>query len=114
MLKLPRCDEAIIPEAKLVRYLLSFTHESGRDKAVFFTHFGFTTAAWQILASALRQHAVDHAVAKVEPSPFGERYVVEGPMQTPSGRAPTVRTVWFIEAGETAPRFITAYPLTGD
>ncbi len=41
----------------------------------------------------------------------GLTYVVEGRMKTPSGRQPRVRTVWLVESGEVAPRFITAYPL---
>jgi hypothetical protein len=32
-------------------------------------------------------------------------------MTTPSGRRPRVRTIWLVETGELAPRFITAYPL---
>ncbi|MEW6299747.1 MAG: DUF6883 domain-containing protein [Thermodesulfobacteriota bacterium] len=35
-------------------------------------------------------------------------------MLYPSGRAPHVRVVWFIDAGEAIPRFVTAYPLKGD
>lgn len=73
--------------------------------------FGFTTDAWYVLANALRKHIADHEVAKVEDSPFGTRYVVNGIMKTPDGRAPTVRSVWFIETGEDVPRLVTAYPL---
>jgi len=114
MSKLPHSDEALIPQKKIVDYLLSPTHDSGRDKAIFFMHFGFTPEAWEVLAQALRQHAAQHEVAKVEASPFGQRYVVEGSLQTPGGRAPQVRAVWFIDTGEVTPRFVTAYPLKGD
>ena len=41
----------------------------------------------------------------------GVTYLVEGPLETPSARKPRVRTVWLIETGALAPRFITAYPL---
>jgi hypothetical protein len=41
----------------------------------------------------------------------GCTYLVEGRITTPPGRRPRVRTVWLVEAGELAPRFITAYPL---
>jgi uncharacterized protein DUF6883 len=113
MSKLPDIDAALIPQKKIVNYLLSETHEAGRDKTNFFKHFGFTSEAWEILAQALRQHAAQHEIAKVEPSPFGNRYVIEGSLQTPRGRTPQVRAVWFIDAGETTPRFVTAYPLKG-
>jgi hypothetical protein len=111
---LPHIDVALIPQKKIVNYLLSQTHDSGRDKAIFFWRFGFTPEAREVLAQALRQHAAQHKIAKIETSPFGKRYVVEGPLQTPSGRAPQIRAVWFIDTGETAPRFVTAYPLKGE
>jgi hypothetical protein len=38
-------------------------------------------------------------------------YLIEGPLETPSGRKPRVRIIWLIETGQVAPRFITAYPL---
>lgn len=114
MSKLPQIDAALIPQKKIVNYLLSETHDSGRDKANFFRRFGFTSEAWETLAQALRHHASQHEIAKIEPSPFGKRYVVEGSLQTPSGRVPQVRVVWFIDNRETVPRFVTAYPLKGE
>jgi len=39
------------------------------------------------------------------------RFVVEGPMTMVDGTVAGVRSVWFIEAGERTPRFVTAYPL---
>jgi hypothetical protein len=41
----------------------------------------------------------------------GVTYLIEGLLETPSGRKPHVRTIWLIETGQVAPRFITAYPL---
>jgi hypothetical protein len=79
--------------------------------AEFFKRFGFSAASWEELATSLRRHADDHEVAKIEDSPFGTRYVVEGILYTPDGRTPNVRSVWFIETGENVPRFVTAYPL---
>jgi hypothetical protein len=114
MKKLPNVNKAIIPQKKITNYLLSPTHSSGRDKAVFFRRFGFTSDSWEVLAQALQQHAVRHEVVKIEASPFGSRYVIEGRIRTPSGRTPRIRVVWFIEAGEGIPRFVTAYPLKGD
>ncbi|MEK7270317.1 MAG: DUF6883 domain-containing protein [Planctomycetota bacterium] len=31
-------------------------------------------------------------------------------MHAPDGRTPSIRAVWFIERGETNPRFVTAFP----
>jgi hypothetical protein len=110
-LELPNGQNAEIPQAKIRGYLLSPTHRDGQHKAEFFTRFGFSVTAWQELAAALRQHAIDHEIAKEEDSPFGKRYIVEGIIQAPDGRTPMLRTVWFIETGADTPRFVTAYPL---
>src|SRR5216684_4451766 len=110
-MKLPQYELALIPREKITDYLLSETHPDGRHKAGFFTLFGFVPEFWETLAEALRQHAAAHEVARVENSPFGTRYVVEGIIATPSGRTPLLRSVWFIRDGEEMPRFVTAYPL---
>jgi hypothetical protein len=79
----------------------------------FFTAFGFSREKWETLATAIKQHAADHPVVKIETTHFGTRYVVEGIMETPDGRFPRVRTVWFVAEGETIPRLATAYPARG-
>ena len=65
------------------------------------------------MAAALLKHAADHEVANTESTPFGTRYVVEGTIETPGGRTPNIRSVWFLERNQDAPRFVTAYPLEG-
>ena len=112
-MKLPQHEQAIVPQRKITDYLLSTTHRDGRSKAAFFTRFGFASGSWEHLAAALRQHAADHEVAAIEATPFGTSYTVEGALVTPTGRAPTVRVVWFIDTGTRLPRLVTAYPLRG-
>jgi hypothetical protein len=72
---------------------------------------GFTADAWEELVSALLRHVVDNEVAKMEDSPFGKRYIVEGELFGSGGRKAIIRSVWFVETGEDIPRFVTAYPL---
>lgn len=110
-MKLPYADRLDIPQAKVTEYLLSSTHRAGRAKARFFSAFGFQATAWETLATALRRHALDNNVALSEPTPFGIRYVIEGPLVAPTGQQLQVRTVWFIDKDGQTPRFITAYPL---
>lgn len=110
-MKLPHVDRLEVPQAKMVQYLLSSIHRAGRGKAGFFSVFGFQASAWEVLADALRQHARDNAVTLSEDTPFGTRYIIEGPLEAPNGRQLQVRTVWFIDEGGQAPRFVTAYPL---
>ena len=110
-MKLPRHDEAIVPQAKIVAYLLNLAHPVGRSKAVFFLKFGFTLEAWDTMAKALLQHAGEHDVTKVENNEEGKRYVIEGVLHTPDRRDPFVRSVWFVEKNEKRPQFVTAYPV---
>lgn len=63
------------------------------------------------MAEALLEHGRRHEVAKAKETTFGPRYEVEGELPAPDGRAPRIRTVWQVDAGEIAPRLITAYPL---
>jgi hypothetical protein len=76
-MKLPNVDRAIVPQRKIVDYLLSKSHPDRQPKAVFFQLFGFTVANWQDLEIALRDHAIRGDVSRVEDSPFGTRYVIE-------------------------------------
>jgi hypothetical protein len=110
-LKLPNYYQAVVPERKITAYLLSPTHPDGSGKEKFFTAFGFSLEEWETLAAALVSHVADNDVTKVEDSPFGTRYVVEGTIISPDGRNPFLRSVWFIGTGEDIPKFVTAYPL---
>jgi hypothetical protein len=110
-MKLPGCETAIVPRSKVENYLLHLDHPIGGGKAKFFIHFGFHRERWQELASALLRHAQENPVTESLADADGVTYVIEGRMTTPSGRRPRVRTIWLVETGELAPRFITAYPL---
>lgn len=110
-MKLPDRYKLVVPRRKLTQYLLSRTHRVGKHKAAFFERRGFSTARWQELESALRSQAARHDVAKVEDSPFGTRYVIDGIIATPSGSDARIRSVWFVASGENVAQLVTAYPL---
>jgi hypothetical protein len=110
-MKLPQPRAALIPEAKLVEYLLSLTHRRGRSKAVFFTAYGFSRESWPELAEALRKHAQDHDIREHTETAFGTRYIIDGVLLSPTGQSLQVRVAWFIDKGKSVPRFITAHPL---
>jgi len=109
-MKLPGLDQIVVPREKIVDYLLSPTHVVGRHKAKWLSKFGFSASSWQALAEALKKHANANELARVEESPFGKRYIIEGELDTPMGPC-HIRSVWFIETIEQEPRFVTAYPL---
>jgi hypothetical protein len=104
-------EHAVVSETKITGHLLSTKHRDGRRKAEFFMRLGFSSDAWEDLVKALLQHAAENEVAKIEDSPFGTRYIIEGALSAPGRRGAVVRSVWFIETGEQIPRFVTAYPL---
>ncbi len=110
-MKLPNYQKAEIDKNKITGYLLSFTHRDGRSKAKFFSQLGFTLNNWQEFATAIKQHILNNEVIKMESSVFGIRYIIEGELKTPVGKSPIIRSVWFIEKGDTIPRFVTAYPI---
>ena len=109
-MRLPSLERGIVPQAKILDYLLSATHPTGRHKAAFFTRFGFSAGSWERLALALLKHAAEHEVSGVLESPFGRPYTVEGELPAPDSRRPMIRSVWFLASEGAEPVFVTAYP----
>ena len=110
MPRLPYLDRAVVPEAKIVNYLLSARHSGGRAKARFLESFGFSAKDWHALRNALIAHAKANDVVASNQTHFGTRYEIDGPLPTPDGRAPTVRVVWLVESQENVPRLVTLVP----
>lgn len=110
-MKLPYYENAYVPEAKILKYLLNPDHKQGGSaKAAFFMRFGFTIQEWEILRQALLAHAT-FDIASITTLPDRIHYVIEGEIISPDGRNPQIRSVWVLEADSTMPRFVTAYPL---
>jgi len=106
-------EDAIVEETKVKAYLLSLEHPFGRAKARFFLANGFSTGEWSLLRDALLRHAREGRIVGSETSEFGVKYVIEGRIVTPGGRAPMVRSVWFEERDRGPVRLVTAYPVRG-
>jgi len=109
-MQLPNADQAQVDASKVTDYLLSSAHPDGRSKAQFFTAFGFRVEDPETLRQTLRKHAASGTVTASVESRYGVRYIVEGTLETPDGRNPTVRTVWILTPESGVPRLITAYP----
>ena len=110
-MRLPNADAAVVERRKLDRYLLSPTHPLGRSKATLFRRMGFDESSVALLGQALIDIARTEDVAEVAESPYGKKYIVDGLLPTPSRGRVKLRTVWIVDAGETRPRFVTAYPI---
>jgi hypothetical protein len=109
-MKLPNAHAATVDPKKLEGYLLSSTHPIGRPKAQFFLAVGFSETEVVILERALLEVARTGEVAETTSSAHGVKYTVDGLVSTPSGRQVKLRTIWIVHAGDTSPRFVTAYP----
>lgn len=96
-MKLPNAQSAAVPERKVTHYLFNPAHPAGGSKAWFFLRFGFTVAEWQRLAEAMLRHARDNEVVETEPTPHGQRYVIEGRLIAPDGTSLNVRSAWYID-----------------
>lgn len=107
---IPLMNKAVVPVAQITDYLRSHSHPIGRAKAGFFLGCGFTPEDPQAMIDALIAHAKAQG-AYSKPSPYGLKYIVEVPVETPARRPVMVCSVWMIEAGSTAPTFETAYPI---
>jgi uncharacterized protein DUF6883 len=109
-MRLPNRENAFIAPLKLVGYLLSRTPPAGQSKAKFFRAIGFDESTLPAMQGGLLTIAKESAVAQVLPSSHGKKYIIDGPLLTPTGQVVSIRTVWIIDTGQDTPRFVTAYP----
>ena len=108
-MKIPGAERAILDAAKVRDYLLSPEHRVGSAKARFFTQLGFDRQNWTVLHGELHRFVL-HEAQLGSATRFGQKYLVLGPIQGPSGRVAQIVVVWIILIGEDFPRFVTAYP----
>jgi hypothetical protein len=109
-MKLPNAQLSVVEPEKILDYILNSAHPDNGGKARFFLGLGFQRDEWRPLAAAFRKLAEGQLVAKSMASPHGRKYIVDGRIDSPSGRTPLVRTVWIVDRGFDTPRLVTAYP----
>jgi hypothetical protein len=107
---LPNAHLAVVEGQKVRDYILNPAHPDNGGKAQFFMAMGFTADAWEQLADALREMAGTVHITSRSDSVHGEKFVLEGDLNTPSGKTPRVRSVWIIDRGSQALRLVTVYP----
>ena len=109
-MKLPNAHLAIVEQEKVTDYLLNAAHPDNGGKAAFFQRLGFHEGDWPAFAAALHKLADAGEVAKSVESAHGKKYIVDGWLETPSGKSLMVRSIWIVDRGLMAPRLVTAYP----
>jgi hypothetical protein len=109
-MKLPNAEQALVEREKIADYLLDAAHPDNGGKADFFGRFGFRREEWKTLADALLKLAREAEVTSSSTSAHGQKFVIIGRIEAPSGRAATVQTIWIVDSGTEAARLVTAYP----
>ena len=89
----PGTERAVIAVDKLRDYLLNLGHRRGGSKARLLHSFGYDVAGWRRLEADIRaQHFAREVDCALE-TPYGQRYEIVAPLQTPCGRPLRVRTI---------------------
>jgi len=111
--KLPNGKKAVVEIAKLRDYCLSVAHPEGRHKArVFRAVLGIGPADSHMLQERLREAARDQEAIAGEVDGFGQRYVIDFPLEH-EGRRALVRTAWIVLTDDDFPRLTSCYVLRG-
>ena len=96
---------------KVQDYLLNPHHPIGGAKAQFFLGIGYSRQHYQQLIADLIQHGYSGTVTEEKPSPYGTKFVVDGPLLAPNGRHYPIRTVWMEQSSGIYVLLITAHLL---
>ena len=109
-MKLPNAERAIVDERKVREYLLSKSHPIGRFKAAFLARAGFDASNWVDLSDALLDLARSGEAILGETNEYGQKYVISGILEGPSGSLLQVTTVWILPTPDALPRLVTVFP----
>ena len=109
-MRLPNPESAFVAQEKIVDYLLNPGHPDNGGKARFFISLGFDRENWTALATALKKLAHNTEISARLESTHGAKYIIDGHVQSATGRSSVIRTIWIVDRGENIPRLVTAYP----
>jgi hypothetical protein len=100
--------DAHLPEEKIRDYLLVFQEE--RDKSRFLAEAGFDPSSWELLRDEIRRLSAEVEAEPGRPSPYGNKWYVEGKIKGPNGKEVSVLLVWMEPVDGGPIRFITLVP----
>lgn len=109
-MKIPNGHNAQIDKNKILNYILSQTHISGRGKAKFFRDIGYKDENAEQLINVLKEIISRNQIIKTESTKFEDKFIIDGLINAPNKKEYLVRTIWIIEINKN-PVFVTAYPL---
>jgi hypothetical protein len=100
-----------IDAQKINNYLLNINHPDGRSKAKLLVNSGFDINRGEQLENVIRNHASSNEVKEIITTRFGEKYVIEGFINTPKGSLLSIRSIWVKELSSQNIKFVTLYPI---
>ncbi len=106
---LPNAENAVIPEEKILGYVLNAEHYDGKNKArVFESVFGINLNNANILVDKIKNAVLENEIIFEIETSFGKKYSLDFEMEYNSISA-KVRTGWIIENGSNDPRLTSCY-----
>ncbi len=109
---LPFGEKAIVSLEKLTEYVLSETHEEGKNKARVFRNLLEITKDDACKLKEMIQTAVLVNEAKEgKIDRFGKRYSVDFEVKSPTNEVVTIRTGWIVRNDSPYPNFVTCFVL---
>jgi hypothetical protein len=107
--RVPRADEAVVPEDKLARYALDPEHPRGRHKArVFSAALGIGRGDWRYLRDQLIDSVTDAPVLGTRITPFGVLYETLALVDGLNGTTAPVAAIWIVEEDH-PPRLVSTW-----
>ena len=91
--------------------MLSLSHPVGGSKATFFRTLGYGEETAALLAEELLEIGATGDIHATIETNFGVKYLIPGELTGPAGETRRIQTVWIVDRGQAALRFVTAYPL---
>ncbi|MBA3509483.1 MAG: hypothetical protein H0T19_05265 [Thermoleophilaceae bacterium] len=107
--RVPRADEAVIPEGKLARYALDPDHPRGHHKArVFSAALGIEQTDWRYLRDQLIESLTEAPVLATRITPFGVLYETLVLVDGLNGTTAPVAAIWIVE-NDHPPRLVSTW-----
>jgi hypothetical protein len=101
----------VIPERKLLSYVLSTDHPIGKHKARVFGRIGYHAHNYRSFIKALDELIEAYPARLVKRDQYGKTYSVEGVMKGLEGNM-SVRSIWIVVGQHKNATLVTIYPLT--
>ncbi len=101
-------EKAIIPEAKLTKYLLVF--KTRNDKSQYLLQGGFHIDNWQELKLAIKKIIRDNKAIEDTTDQYGTYYQVIGQLEGVNNKKLPVVTIWLKRKTDNQFQFITLKP----